>query len=80
MIVLTKNAKKDLDKLDGVLIKRIASKLIYLKMDPIGLSKSLVDFSQGSYRYRVGDYRICFDIEKNMIVVNRIRHRREVYK
>lgn len=80
VILLTKNAKKDIDSLDGVIQKRIAKKLIYLKSDPINLSKPLIDFEQGQYRYRVGDFRICFDIDKNKIVVNRIRHRREVYK
>lgn len=80
VILFTKNAKKDVDKLDDVIQKRIYKKLLYLKNDPIGLSKSLVDFDQGEYRYRVGDFRICFDIDGKNIVVNRIRHRREVYK
>ena len=80
VILLTKNAKRDIDRLDGVIQKRVGKKLIYLKSDPINLSKSLVDFEQGQYRYRVGDFRICFDIEGNKIVVNRIRHRKEVYK
>jgi mRNA interferase RelE/StbE len=80
VILITNNAKKDIDKLDGVLSKKISKKLIYLKNDPIGLSKSLTNFEQGNYRYRVGDYRICFDIDGNRIVINRIRHRREVYK
>jgi len=80
VILFTKNARQDIDKLEAVLVKRIYKKLIYLKNNPIGLSKSLVNFEQGSYGYRVGDYRICFDIDGNKIVVNRIRHRREVYK
>ncbi|MBI2465473.1 type II toxin-antitoxin system RelE/ParE family toxin [Candidatus Shapirobacteria bacterium] len=80
VILITKNARQDIDKLDRVLVKNIYNKLIYLKNDPTGLSKSLINFDQGSFRYRVGDYRICFDIDGNKIVVNRIRHRREVYK
>jgi len=80
VILLTKNAKKDIDRLDSVIQKRVAKKLVYLKLDPINFSKSLIDFEQGQYRFRVGDFRICFDIDGNKIVVNRIRHRREVYK
>ena len=80
VILFTKNGRRDIEKLDGVIQKRIAKKLIYLKSDPIKLSKALVDFEQGQYRYRVGDFRVCFDIEGNKIVVNRIRHRKEVYK
>jgi mRNA interferase RelE/StbE len=80
VILLTRNAKKDIDRLDGVIQKRIAKKLIYLKNEPKKLSKNLIDFDQGEYRYRVGDFRICFDIDGQNIVVNRIRHRKEVYK
>ena len=80
VILLTKNAKRDIEKLDGVLQRRIAKKLIYLKKDPIRLSKALIGFEQGQYRFRVGDFRICFDIDGNKIVIYRIRHRREVYK
>lgn len=56
VILLTKNARRDVEKLDGVLQKRIAKKLIYLKKDPIRLSKPLIDFEQGQYRFRVGDF------------------------
>lgn len=80
MILLTKNARKDIDRLDNVIQKRIAKKLVYLKKDPKKLSKGLVDFKQGEYRYRVGDFRICLDIDGQNIVIDRIRHRREVYK
>lgn len=80
VILITKNCKKDIEKLDGVIQKRIAKKLSYLKSNPIEISKKLIDFEQGQYRFRVGDFRICFDIDGNKIILNRIRHRREVYK
>ncbi len=80
VILFTKNAKKDLNRLDGIIQNRIAKKLVYLKKDPRKLSKGLIDFRQGEYRYRVGDFRICFDIDQQNIVINRIRHRKEVYK
>jgi mRNA interferase RelE/StbE len=34
----------------------------------------------GEYRFRIGDYRVIFDIEGNEIVVLRVGHRREIYK
>ena len=80
VIVLTKEAKIDLDKLDSVIVKRIGKKLLYLKKDPVGLSKSLVDFSRGAFRYRIWDFRVCFDIKEEKVVIHRIKHRREVYK
>ncbi len=34
----------------------------------------------GSYRFRVGDYRVIFDIDNGNIVVSRIGHRKSIYK
>ncbi|MEA3506785.1 MAG: type II toxin-antitoxin system RelE/ParE family toxin [Elusimicrobiota bacterium] len=34
----------------------------------------------GTYRYRIGDYRIIFDIEDKKAVVLRIMYRKDVYK
>jgi mRNA interferase RelE/StbE len=32
-----------------------------------------------TYRMRMGDYRILFDVEGDVIVIRRVGHRREVY-
>jgi mRNA interferase RelE/StbE len=40
----------------------------------------LMDKALGQYRYRIGDYRIIFDIEKDNIIILRIGHRREIYR
>lgn len=34
----------------------------------------------GSYRFRIGDYRVVFDLEGDQIVILRVGHRREIYK
>ena len=47
---------------------------------PLDYAESLTDSTLGSYRFRVGDYRIICDIEGRDIVVLRIGHRRELYK
>jgi len=79
-LVITKKAKEDLDDLDGVIRKRIGRKLLMLVSDPIGLSKKLVNFELGGWRYRVGDYRVIFDVMGNDVMILRIRHRRDVYR
>jgi len=38
------------------------------------------EFALGSWRFRVGDYRVVFDIEGKKIIVLRVGHRREVYR
>ncbi len=40
----------------------------------------MTDSSLGSYRFRVGDYRVIFDLEGEEIVVLRVGHRKEIYR
>ena len=41
--------------------------------------KRLTNFTP-EYRLRVGDYRVLFEVEKETIIIYRIRHRRVVYR
>jgi mRNA interferase RelE/StbE len=34
----------------------------------------------GSYRFRIGDYRVIFDVEGANLIVLRVGHRREIYR
>ena len=79
-LVYTKTAFNDIKKLDNVARKRIKKKLEELSKNPIFLSKKLISSSLGTYRFRVGNYRIIFDIDKQNIVILRVGHRREIYK
>jgi mRNA interferase RelE/StbE len=62
-IILVKRAIKDLAKLDGDVKERIKEKLKLLMIDPESNSKKLSNSLIGSYRLRVGDYRVIFDID-----------------
>lgn len=79
-LLYTRTAAKDIQKLDTVAKKRLKKKLEAYVTDPLQYGKRLTDFSLGSYRWRIGNYRIAFDIDKNNIVILRVRHRREIYK
>ncbi len=52
-----------------------------LAADPF-LGKPLKGPYQGLWKYRIGDYRIIYSIEKDrlVILVLRIRHRKDVYR
>lgn len=43
-------------------------------------ARKMVDPSLGSYRFRIGDYRVIFDIEGDEIIVLRVGHRKEIYR
>ena len=79
-LIYTKTAFHDIQKLDNVAKKRIKKKLEELSKNPMSLSKKFINSSIGTYRFRVGNYRIVFDIYKQNIVILRVGHRREIYK
>jgi mRNA interferase RelE/StbE len=52
----------------------------YLSQDPIGLGKPLQGIFKGLYRYRYGNYRIIYTIDRTvvMILILRIADRKNV--
>jgi mRNA interferase RelE/StbE len=72
-------AVKDIEKLSSQLQTKIIKGIEILSDDLTGDIKRLTNFTP-EYRLRVGDYRVLFEIENNIIIVYRIRHRREVYR
>ena len=79
-LVYTNRADKDIQKLSPEVKKRIGKTLLRYKHDPHKYSETLRDPKIGSYRFRIGDYRVIFDIEGNDIVVLRAGHRKDIYK
>ena len=79
-ILITKRAKKEIDKLDLVAKKRLKKALLNLMLNPLALSTKLIDHKLGSRRFRVGNHRIIFDLKGNEIVILRVGHRREIYR
>jgi mRNA interferase RelE/StbE len=69
-IVFTKRSVTDLEKLDDSTKRRILRKLKEYSVSPFDFAHKLSDPTIGSYRFRVGDFRIIFDVNgKNIIVL-----------
>jgi mRNA interferase RelE/StbE len=79
-LVYTQRAFRDIEKLDPKIKKRLGKVLLRYKEEPLRYAEKLSDSKLGTYRFRIGDYRIIFDIEDNEIVVLRVGHRKEIYK
>jgi mRNA interferase RelE/StbE len=79
-IVYTNRAIKDFSRLDQETKERIKEALENYSESPFVHAKKMIDSNLGSYRFRIGDYRIIFDIENTEIVILRIGHRRDIYK
>ncbi len=79
-IVFTRRATKDISKLERKVKERIGDALKRYSEDPLNYAREMVDPSLGSYRFRVGDYRVIFDLEGHKLIVLRIGHRKEIYR
>ncbi|HUW22189.1 MAG TPA: type II toxin-antitoxin system RelE/ParE family toxin [Candidatus Bathyarchaeia archaeon] len=78
-LLYTKTAVKDIQKLDRVVKKKIKKKIELYSQKPYFYARKLIKPSLGSYRWRIGKYRVVFDIDKSRIVILRIGHRKEIY-
>jgi mRNA interferase RelE/StbE len=81
-IEIKSSAAKELEKLPRKMIPRVVAAINGLAENPRPQGvKKLVGFER-TYRIRVGDYRVLYDIfEKKLIIeIIRIRHRKNVYK
>lgn len=75
-------AVKDIKKLSKQVQKRIKFKLEWFieQSDPLRFADHLTKPADAQYRYRVGAYRILFDVDRNNIIVLKVQHRSEVYR
>ena len=77
-----KKAAKEVDKLPPQIRKRILKKLKFYSSqeNPLKFAEKLKDYRFGEYRFRVGDYRILFDLENQKITILKVGHRKDIYK
>jgi len=73
---------KELEKLPRPMISRIVSAVDNLSSNPYPEGVRKLAGSEYSYRIRVGDYRVLYNIIRNRLVVEIIRvgHRKDIYR
>jgi mRNA interferase RelE/StbE len=81
-IEFTRSATKDLRAVDRQWVARIMVAIERLADDAIPIGCKKLVGSEHSFRIRVGDYRVIYDLQNESLVISviRIRHRREVYR
>ena len=77
-----KKALPAFKKLPFEVQKRILDKLDYFikQKYPLFFASRLINYGLGEYRFRIGDYRVIFDLEDEDIIILEVGHRREIYK
>ncbi|HZV35212.1 MAG TPA: type II toxin-antitoxin system RelE/ParE family toxin [Verrucomicrobiae bacterium] len=75
-----KSTKKDLRKLPPATVGRILSAVEILANNPYPHGSEKLAGSEHAYRIRVGDYRIIYEVVPGLIEIQRVRHRKDVYR
>lgn len=80
-IQIASTAIKDIKHLNKQVLRKFDKAVSQLSANPFHTNtKKLTDFPYGDYRYRIGNYRIIFDIYGKTILITRVLHRKKVYK
>lgn len=77
----TYKAAEQLAALPRVTQRRIATKMRFFaaQTNPLRFAERLVEPREGEYRFRIGNYRIIFDVIEKKIFVLAIRKRDSAY-
>ena len=81
-VVLERAAEKDLARLSSEIHVRVIAAIQALTTNPRPPGCRKLAGSKHDWRIRVGDYRVVYEIADaiRIVRVNRVRHRREVYR
>ena len=80
-VFIERNAEKNFKKTPKEIKKKFIAAVAELKNNPRPLNVRKISDSESSYRIRIGDYRIIYEIDEKRKKINifRIRHRKEAY-
>ena len=80
-VIFTKSVKKDFRKIPKLEVSKILNEIAYLAKNPRS-SKTKKLKGERLYRLRVGNYRVIYDIQDNLmlIFVVKLGHRGDIYR
>jgi len=81
-VLLERSAERDLGRLSADTHDRIIRRIQGLATNPRPPGCRKLMGSDTDWRIRIGDYRVVYEIDDTtrVVRVNRVRHRREVYR
>jgi mRNA interferase RelE/StbE len=81
-VLITRSAEKQLKKLPPQVQRKIAAVIMSFAIEPRPYGSKKLTGTVSTYRVRVGDFRILYDIHEREVVVSvlKIGHRRDVYR
>ncbi len=78
-VEISKSALKDLQKIDKKYQKIILDKIKLLKDYPDTPNIKKLTNHYPPYKFRIGNYRVLFDIKDDVIQILSVKHRKEAY-
>lgn len=77
-----KSAIRELKRIDRSVIPRIINAVEGLSSTPLPPGVVKLQGSQHTYRVRIGDYRVIYDLYESVLLIEviRVRHRKEAYR
>lgn len=81
-IDLKGSVEHDLKRIDRQYISKILDAIENLAKNPFPIQSKKLNDSESSYRLRVGDYRVIYqvDTENRFVNIYHVRHRKDAYK
>lgn len=76
------STRKDIRSLPRQEVARIVAAVTQLANDPLPHGSQKLSGSARTYRIRVGDYRVVYEVfsDSHIVEVQRVRHRKDVYR
>ncbi|MCX8143945.1 MAG: type II toxin-antitoxin system mRNA interferase toxin, RelE/StbE family [Bacteroidia bacterium] len=76
------SVEKDIQKIPHKFLQKIIERIDHLSKNPYPIGCEKISGKNSYYRIRVNDYRIIYQVieQKKLIIIERIRHRKDVYK
>jgi mRNA interferase RelE/StbE len=77
-----RSALRELKRLDRQVVPRIVVAVDALSAQPLPAGVSKLQGSQRTYRIRVGNYRVIYELYESKLVIEviRVRHRKDAYR
>ncbi|OAV70354.1 Toxin RelE [Bacteroidales bacterium Barb7] len=81
-VIVSKKAKKMLDRLSSDYYQSVMKKILSLKQNPRPFGYRKLSDSDNKYRIRIGDYRVIYSIKDDILTVEviKIDHRSSIYR
>lgn len=80
-ILWTESAIKDLEKVDRLIARRILRRIAWLagNFKKVAAEPLAGEF-KGTFKLRIGDWRVVYSVENDSIIIQFVGHRGEIYK